>query len=59
MNIEQTFTAIKVFLNINEEETKPFLILKKSTVVYNQTVYALPIFFPKMLKVNKKLTFQY
>jgi len=40
---------------MNYEETKPFLNTQKSTAVFNQTIYALPIFSPKMLKINKNL----
>ena len=48
---------IKDFLSINEEETKLFLNTQKSTVMCNQTIYALLIFSPKMLKINKNLPF--
>jgi len=47
LNTVQHSYKIKVFLSKNEEET----------VVLNQTIYARPIFSPKMLKVNKYLPF--
>ena len=57
LNTVQHSYMIKEFLIINEEETKPCWNTQLSTVVCNQTIYALPISSPKMLKVNKNLPF--
>jgi len=53
----QHSNTIKVFLSINEEETKPFLNTQENTVVCNQTIYDLPIFSLKNVKNKQKLTF--
>jgi len=52
LNTVQNSNTIKQHLSINEEETKPFLNTQYSTVVCNQTIYALP-FSPQHVK-NKQ-----
>ena len=57
LNTVQHSYMIKVVLSTNEEETKPCWNTQLSTVVCNQTIYAIPMFSPKMLKVNKNSPF--